>query len=125
MANQIIKEVIERELLEKNLIFPFIGGLTQREKAVLRLRGQDKPLELIGKKFKITRQMVQKIELKAKIKNEYSRKIVDTLAEKISEVVFEEKEIERAFNEHFSKDKLEWLAFCKILWVGKEQLKLK
>lgn len=118
MTNQIIKEILIKELLNKNLVFPFVNGLTQRERAVLNLREQEKTLQFIGDKFKITRQMVQKIEERANAKVEYSKIIVDTLAEKIGKVVFTENEIGQIFQKMGNK-KMRWEDFNKLLWENK------
>ena len=126
MNDNTIKEIIVKELLSKNLIFPFVSGLSQREKAVLSYREQDKKLQWIGKKLgNLTRERVRQIELKAKAKNEYSRRIVETLAKKIGEVVFTERDVEWAFLKtekgKLAEKKVKWQSFCRVLWQFKQK----
>jgi len=118
--NNIIKEIIGKELIDKNLIYPFVRGFTQREMAILSYREQKKPLEFIGKKFNITRERVRQIEMLAEAKIEYSGKIVERLAEKIGERVFTEREVERAFLKMekgtLAERKIKWQRFGRSLW---------
>ena len=106
MSKENIIEIIKQQLSEKGVFFPFISDLTQREKAVLELRNAEKSLSLedIGDKMKITRERVRQIEAKAKQKVEYKEKTIQELAKKLSEFLFTEDEIGKAFLEAF-KDK--------------------
>ena len=127
--NDKIKEVLERELESKDLIYPFIAGLTNREKLVLELRSQNKKLEEIGEQMtpKLSRERVRQIEEKAKEKIAYQKKIIETLAKKLGEVLFEQSEIEEALvnwkNWFTTSDpmdkKCKALDFIKFLWETK------
>ncbi len=124
----IIQKILENEIAGENLIYPFISGLNQREKAILELRGQGLPLSFIGKKLRVTRERVRQIEEKAKDKLEFQKKIILQLSEKLGEYLFEEKEIEKAFENwyienkkgDFLTSKIEWQDFCKNLWQFKQ-----
>ena len=124
--NNLIKKILEQELKQKNLLYPFIGDLSKREIAILKLRENKKTLQFIGKKFKITRERARQIETKAKVKIEFQNKVIDTLAKRFNEYLFDEGEIEKTFNNYLSKDikkyskrKLEWLVFNRLLWKNK------
>ena len=137
--SKIIQNIIEQELRQKSLLYPFISGITQREKAVLELRKQKKTLQEIGDKFKITRERVRQIETLAKSKLEYQAEIIERLAQRVGECVFTEVEIEQAFSNYlnenppvdkdstaivdYSKMKLFWMDFNRWLWEGKKMLK--
>ena len=127
--NNLIKKILKQELGQNNLLYPFISGLSKREIAILKLRNSvenKKTLQFIGKKFKITRERARQIEAKANAKIEYQNRIIDVLAKRFNECLFDEKEIEKTFTEYllknvekYSKKKLEWLNFNKLLWKGK------
>jgi len=124
--NNLIKKILQQELKQKNLLYPFIGDLSKREIAILKLRKNKKTLQFIGKKFRITRERARQIETKAKIKIEFQDKIIDILAKRFGECLFDEKEIEKAFAKYLSKNikkysarKLEWLVFNRLLWKNK------
>ena len=137
--SKIIQNIIEQELRQKSLLYPFVSDITQREKAVLELRRQKKTLQQVGDKFKITRERVRQIEKLAKSKLKYQEGITERLAQKISEVVFTEEEIEQAFSNYlnenppvdkdstaivdYSKMKLFWMDFNRWLWEGKKNAK--
>jgi len=128
MSNNLITKILERELSEKNLIYPFVSDLTQREKAVLSLREQGKTFGFIGGKLGITRQRVEQIERKAKAKLDFQRKIVYALSERLGECLFTEREIECAFlktlkSQKYASGKLEWLKFNRNLWEIKKVAK--
>ena len=123
--NNFIKTILGWELEQKNLVYPFVAGLTQREKAILSLREQGKPLSLIGEKLSLSRERVRQIEEKANEKIKYQKDIIQTLADKLGEVLFEENEIEKALKEYlkgktYPEMKLEWVKFNKILWKNKK-----
>ena len=128
MNNNLIKSILERELESKNLIFPFIDGLTNRERLVLEMRSQKKKLEEIGDEFspKLSRERVRQIEEKAKTKIDFQKKIIETLSLKLGEVLFDEKEIEKVFLD-WNKElpipeaKLKWGGFSKRLWKLKQK----
>ena len=122
--SRIIQQIIEQELRQKGLFYPFIADLTAREKAVLELR-KSRTFEQVGEKFGISRQRVQQVEKQAKAKIDFQREIVEKLACKIGEFVFEEGEVERAFiyycgGDAYPEAKLEWLKFNKLLWENKK-----
>lgn len=135
--NNIIQNIIEQELRQKSLFYPFISDITQREKAVVELRKQGKTLEEIGKKFGLTRERVRQVENKAKVKTDFQIEIIQRLAQKISEYVFVEDEIEQAFFNYlqeeppidqsstakadYSKMKLNWMDFSRHLWELKQR----
>ena len=138
--NNIIQNIIKQELQQKNLFYPFIAGLTKRERVILELRKQLKTLQEIGEKFSITRERVRQVEAKANLKLETQAKIIQGLARKISEYVFTEDEIERAFSDYlnenqqsvsktstavidYSRMKLQWMDFSRWLWEGKKDAK--
>jgi len=139
MSN-IIQNIIEQELRQKSLFYPFISGISPREKAILELRkgGKNKrTLQQIGDKFKLTRERVRQVESKAKTKLDYQAEIIQRLANKISEYVFTEKEIEIAFSNYLNENppinkgstavvdysgmKLFWMDFNKHLWQLKNR----
>ena len=129
MKNETIKTIIIKELEEKNLIFPFISDISQREIAVLNWRKQRETLDSIGKKLGgYTRERIRQIEQTAKSKINAKEEIIDRLTSKISEVVFSEEDIEKGFFEYLpkgtpvSKAKLEWNKFQKKLWTIKGQV---
>ena len=134
----IIQSIIEQELQQKSLFFPFISDITQREKAILELRKQGKTLQEIGNKFnKLSRERVRQIEKKAKVKINFKAQIIERLAQKISRFVFTEDEIEVAFSNYlnesllidkestaaidYSKMKLLWMDFLRHLWKLKQR----
>lgn len=127
--NNLIKRILQQELKQKNLLYPFIGDLSKREVAILKLRSgneKKKTLQFVGKKFRITRERARQIETKAKIKIEFQNRIIDVLAKRFDECLFDEKEVEKAFTNYLSKSikkystrKLEWLIFNKLLWKNK------
>jgi len=130
MRNEIIKRILEEELEKKDLIYPFVSGLTRREKKVLAWRGQKTPksLQFIGEKLGITRERARQIENKAKQKISYQKEIVRKLSVVIGRNVFDEEEVERAFTQYMKKykksqvrTKLEWISFIKILWKQKNE----
>jgi len=127
MNNNLIRTILERELEEKNLIFPFVSDLTQTEIAILNLRKQGKSLSFIAKKLGgISRERVRQIEEKAKAKIDFKRKITETLTQKLGEVLFTEDEIEKVFLDWhkgtpISDAKLRWNDFSKKLWKLKQR----
>jgi len=127
MNRNFIKNILEKELQEKNLIYPFIRDLTQREKVILSYRKKGLSLQEIGDKFGITRERIRQIEEKAKRKLEYQAEIMANLVARLSENLFTEDEVDLVFDEYLSsketsytKRKLEWINFNKILWEKKK-----
>jgi hypothetical protein len=106
IAKNIIVSILKKELLEKDIIYPFISGLNTREKAVLSFREGEKTLDEIGKKFRITRERVRQVEEKAKQKLSYQNEIIEKLAIWISKFVFSDQEIMLAFV-NWKKSKVE------------------
>ena len=131
MKNNIIRTILERELKTKDMFFSFISDLTVREQKVLNWReSQDdkKSLEYIGEKLKLTRERVRQIEISANKKVKRKKEIVDYLAAKLGEYLFNEYEVEKAFNQFYKKDKLGisaikvmWSDFVKLLWKIKQK----
>ena len=132
--NETIKKVLESELESKDLIFPFVSGLTNREKLVLELRSQNKKLEEIGEQMtpKLSRERVRQIEEKAKEKIAFQKKIIETLSQKLGEVLFDENEIQATLTDwlvllglklDFAQRKVKALDFIKSLWVTKRDSK--
>jgi len=126
LNSNLIQKILYQELREKNLVYPFISDLTKREKTILDLRGQGKPLQFIANKLKVTRERIRQIETRAKTKIEFQAKIMDTLACRFKECLFDEQEVEQAFNKYmikkgeYSARKLKWLEFSELLWRQKE-----
>lgn len=130
MNYKTIRTILEKELESKNLIFPFVNGLTSRERLVLELRNQIPPrtLEAIGANLNISRERVNQIENKAKEKIAYQKEIIEVLAKKLGEYLFDEDEIERTFLNWFKGEdvagtKIEWQNFNKKLWKLKKSEK--
>ena len=128
MNNNLIKTILERELEQKDLIFPFISGLSQREKAILSLREQGKALSEIGRKLKLTRERIRQIEAKANAKLEYQKEIIEKLAQCLGEYLFTEEEVEKAFFKFsvpnkwgYATIKLKWQDFSRQLWIKKSK----
>ena len=130
MAKRIINKILRRELKSKDLIFPFLRGLTQREKDVLLLRKKGIKLESIGKKMGgISRERVRQIQRTAKNKIAFQDRIVEKLTEKLGESLFCEREIEKVFlswfkykfGETLAKRKMVWQIFCRRLWRLKKE----
>lgn len=128
MNNNLIRTILERELEQKNLFYPFLSGLTGREQKVLELRNQSpkKTLEYIGDKLKLTRERTRQIETRAYEKIKVQKDIVQTLANKLGEYLFEEGEIEKTFLSWVKEDsvagkKIRWQDFNKLLWKLKQK----
>ena len=128
MSNK-IQNIIKQELRQGNLFYPFIAGLTKREKEVLKRRGQTPPetLESIGKDLGVAKQRIGQIENKAHAKIKAQEEIIERIALKIGEAVFEESEIEFAYLkfiqlEDYASAKIQWLNFNKVLWGIKKKL---
>jgi len=126
MNENIIINILKQELVDKNIIYPFIADLTNKEKLVLELRKQGITLLDIGKRLKLTKERIRQIEEKANSKIDYQNKIVIHLAKKLSSVLFTEAEVEKAFLNYFSgvdysEAKLNWTHFSKILWKEKNE----
>lgn len=125
---ELIKNIIKEELNKDDYFYQFISGLTARERLVLRLRDQSNKnystLEDIGKKLEITRERVRQIEDKAKRKIAIQNNIISMLSSKISEYVFSEEEIEKAFLDYsvgsLPDRKMLWQDFSKKLWQTKK-----
>ena len=127
MKNNIIKTILERELKTKDMFFSFIADLTVREQKILAER-KEKSLEEVGREFGITRERVRQIEASANKKIKRKKQIIDYLADKLGEYLFNEYEVEKAFNQFYKKDKLGisaikvmWSDFVKLLWKIKQR----
>lgn len=121
---KIIEKVLTRELLDKELLFPFISGLSQREKAILRMREEGKTLEEIGDKFGVTKERIRQLEERAHTKIKEMERIVEDLGAKVGGYVFTEDEVEEAFlayrgGDNLAEQKIEWQDFNKKLWEQK------
>jgi len=123
MKNQ-IKIILETEIKDKDLVYPFIAGLKKNEKTVLSLREQGFSLQEIGDKLYLTRERVRQIEAKAKAKIECQDKIIEDLAESLGKVLFVQEEVEDAFlkwrqvknpNGDIVEIKNEWRDFYEFL----------
>lgn len=127
MPNEIIKKVLEQELENKNLIYPFISGLDGKEIKILELRRQGQTLQEIGNKLELTRERVRQIEEKALSKITFQKKIIEVLAEAIGKVVFVEQEIEQSYIEmlgdviDYTNKKIKYQELAKILWANKNK----
>ncbi len=128
MKNNIIKTILERELESKEMFYSFVSDLTKREQDILIWRGDDVSLNYIGKELNLTRERVRQIEVKANIKVNRKKEILNYLSEKLGEYLFNEYEVEKAFNKFYKKDKLGvsaikvmWSDFNKILWRLKKE----
>lgn len=126
MNNNLIYSILERELQSKNLIFPFISGLTGREQKILEMRSRGQILQEVGNKLELTRERVRQIEQKAKTKIRFQNDIMATLTQRLGEYLFTESEIERAFLGYLkegsiAEKKLRWQDFSKKLWGIKQK----
>jgi len=132
--SSLIKKIIEQEIKEKNLIYPFVAGLTKRERAILSFRERGKSLQFIGNRLGVTRERVRQLEERALNKLEYQEEIIENLVQRLSEFLFTEAEIEEAFHRYVLRSakvdsefqrKLKWLGFSRMLWRKKTSKRKK
>jgi transcriptional regulator len=127
MKKDIIKLILNKQLEENRLFFPFINDLNGRESLVLKLRGEGKTLEEIGDRLYITRERIRQIEVKAKDKQEHKKKAMEVLTDALADGLFEESEIGEAFESFLpngltqAERSLEWLKLSKKLWELKRK----